>query len=278
MMRLCCLSLSFKPEFETKQMDELTFVDLCSRLALDGVDFNLRSFRSLERDHLKKIKRTCLERGLTIACIGVNNDFGRPPEEQDAVQQHIRQGLDVAQFLGAPVVRLFAGSVRQGQDRQAVWKRCVLGLRRAADYADKVGVMAALQNHNHNNVTSTGEDVVRLLEEVNHPWCSYILDTGQYLGSPGASGARAEDVQGHDLYKSIERTAARAVLVRAKLYRLQSGKEGWLDYDRIFRILRGVKYNGFVSLVYEGWKDMDAMHAVPIGVKFLRTFLDLQSR
>jgi sugar phosphate isomerase/epimerase len=136
-----------------------------------------------------------------------------------------------------------------------------------------VGVVVGLQNHNHNNITSTGEDVVRLLKEVDHPWCSHILDTGQYLGSLGASGAQPEDPRKHDVYKSIERTAPLAVQVRAKLYRLKSGKEEWLDYDRIFKILRGVKYQGFVSLVYEGWKDMDATHAVPKGVKFLRGYL-----
>ena len=277
MMRLCCLSLSFKPVFEAKQMDDLTFIDLCSRLELDGVDFNLRSFRSLEREHLKRIKKACLEHGLTIACLGVNNDFGRPPEEQDNIQRQIQQGLDTAQFLGTPVVRLFAGSVPTGQRREAVWKRCIDGLKRAADYAEKVGVMAALQNHNHNNVASTGEDVVRLLTAVDHPWCSHMLDTGQYLGSPGASGAKPEDARRHDVYKSIKRTAPRAVLVRAKLYRLRSGKEEWLDYDRIFRILQNVKYNGFVSLVYEGWNDLDAMHAVPLGVAFLRNYLNRRS-
>ena len=61
--------------------------------------------------------------------------------------------------------------------------------------------------------------------------------------------------------------------VRAKLYQLKDGKEEWLDYERIFKILEGAKYNGFVSLVYEGWPDMDALHAVPIGVKFLRGHL-----
>ncbi|HLJ92598.1 MAG TPA: sugar phosphate isomerase/epimerase family protein, partial [Gemmataceae bacterium] len=270
---LCCLSLSFRPEFQARQMSDLSFIDLCSRLNLDGVDFNLSSLQALEKDHLKKIKKSCLEHGLTIACIGVSNDFGRPPEQQEMVQDQIRQGLDAAQFLGAPVVRLFAGTVRDGDTREAVWKRCVVGLRRAAEYAEKVGVMAALQNHNHKNVTSTGADVVRLLDEVNHAWCSHILDTGQYLGSLGASGAKADDAQRHNVYQSIQQTAARAVLVRAKLYRLRSGKEEWLDYDRIFKILRSVQFNGFVSLVYEGWSDMDAMHAVPAGVKFLRNYL-----
>jgi sugar phosphate isomerase/epimerase len=276
MMRLCCLSLSFQPAFQAKQMDDLTFIDLCARLRFDGVDFNLGSLRSLERAHLRKVKKACTEHGLSIACVGINNDFGRPPEEQEAVQQQVRAGVDTAAFLGAPVVRVFAGYVRQGDSYQAVWKRIVHGLRRAAEYAEKAGVIAAVQNHNHNNITREGEDVARLLKEVNHPWCSHMLDTGQYLGSRGAGGARPEDSGKYDLYASIEKTAPLAVFVRAKLYRLRNGKEEWLDYARIFKTLRRVKYNGFVSLAYEGWPDMDAMHAVPIGTKFLRDLMALQ--
>src|SRR5579864_3348282 len=102
MMRLACLSLSFKPEFAARQMDDLKFIDLCAMLELDGIDFNLSSLRSLEKDHLKKIKKVCLERGLTIACLGVSNDFGRPPEEQEAVQKQVLEGIETAQFLGAP--------------------------------------------------------------------------------------------------------------------------------------------------------------------------------
>jgi sugar phosphate isomerase/epimerase len=273
MMRLCCLSLSFTPEFTTRQMDDLKFLDLCAQLQVDGVDLNVNSLRSLESGHLKKIKRACLQRGLSIACIGVNNNFGRPAQEQEAVRAQIRQGIEAAGVLGAPVVRLFAGYVGPGQERQAVWQRSVEGLKWAAEQGKKAGVVVGLQNHNHNNVTGTGDDVVRLLREVDHPWCSHILDTGQYLGSPGAAGAGPEDSARHNVYQSIERTAPLAVLVRAKLYRIKSGAEQWLDYERIFKILRGVKYNGFVSLVYEGWQDLDAMHAVPLGVTFLRKHL-----
>lgn len=270
MMRLCCLSLSFTPEFAARQLNDLTFIDLCAGLGLDGIDFNLRSLRSTDRDHLRTIKKSCLERGLAIACLGVGNDFGRPAEEQARL---VREGIDVAQFLGAPVVRLFAGSVRAGQPKEAVWDQAVEGLRRAARYGEQAGVVVGLQNHNHTNIAATGDDVLALLREVDHPWCKHVLDTGQYLGSRGVSGARTDDARQHDVYRSIALTAPQAVFVRAKLYRLRSGKEEWLDYDRIFKILTAVRYNGFVCLVYEGWQDMDATHAVPVGVKYLRGYL-----
>jgi sugar phosphate isomerase/epimerase len=273
MMRLCCLSLSFSPSFQSKQLDDLGFIDLCAKLQLDGVDINMGSFRSLDKAHLKKLKKTCLERGLDIACIGINNNFGSPPQDQDKELQKVRQGIDTALLLGAPVVRLFAGGVSAGDSREVVWKRTVEGLKRSSEYAAKVGVVIGLQNHNHNNITSTGEDTARLLKEVDHPWCSHILDTGQYVGSPGAGGDNSGQPARAEAYRSIERTAPLACFVRAKLYRLRTGKEAWLDYDRIFQILRKVKFNGWISLVYEGSADQDAMHAVPVGVKFLRRFL-----
>jgi sugar phosphate isomerase/epimerase len=259
-MRLCCLSLSFKPEFDAGQLDDLRFIDLCAQLDLDGVHFNVASLRSLERGHLRQVKRACVERGLGIACLGVSNDFGRPPEEQEAVHRRVRRGIEAARFLGAPVLRLFAGSVGAGRSREAVWGRAVAGLRRAAEEAERAGVVG-LQNHDHGNVAATGEDVARLLREVGHPWCQHVLDTGQYLGSPGASGATPEDPGRYDAYRSIARTAPLAVRVRAKLYRLRSGKEEWLDDDRIFKALREARYNGFVSLVYEGWQDRDVLSA-----------------
>ena len=271
MMRLACLSLCFKPEFASKQMNDLSFIELCSMLEVDGVDFNLSSLASLQKDHLKKIKKTCLERGLTIACLGVSNDFGRTPAEQQDML--VREGIDTAQFLGVPLVRLFAGNVRSGLKKEDVWKRSVEGLKKGAEYGEKAGVVVGLQNHNHTGICSTGEDMVRLLKDVDHPWCAHILDTGQYLGSLGASGATADDPKKHDVYKSIEMTAPQAVYVRAKIYKIAKGKEEWLDYERIFKTLRGVKFKGFVSLVYEGWKDMDAMHAVPLSVKFLRSVM-----
>jgi sugar phosphate isomerase/epimerase len=171
------------------------------------------------------------------------------------------------------VLRPFAGSVGAGRSRNAVWGRAVAGLRRAAEEAEMAGVVVGLQNHDHGYVAATGEDVARLLREVGHPWCKHVLDTGQYLGSPGASGATPEDPGRYGAYRSIARTAPLAVLVRAKRYRLRTGKETWLDYGRIFKALREARYHGFVSLVYEGWPDRGAPHAVPDGVRFLRGYL-----
>ena len=69
-------------------------------------------------------------------------------------------------------------------------------------------------------------------------------------------------------------TAPLAVHVRCKIYRITSGREEWLDYPRIFKILRGVKYNGWLSIVYEGQDVEEEETAVPKAVAYLRRLMD----
>ena len=60
--------------------------------------------------------------------------------------------------------------------------------------------------------------------------------------------------------------------MRAKIYNLDaSGREQWIDYDRVFNILRAIHYHGIVYIVYEGKGDEKA--DVASAVKFLRPFL-----
>ena len=143
----------------------------------------------------------------------------------------------------------------------------------AVRHAASRGVAVGLHNHNHGCVTRTGDDVVRILNQVDHPGFTHILDTGQYAGSPGASGRRGNPDPAYDFYGSMEKSAPYAAHVRAKFYRIQSGEEEWLDYPRIIGILKKVGFNGWMSVVFEG-QDVEAEEtAVPKAVAYLRRLL-----
>ena len=215
----------------------------------------------------------CLKRGLTISYIGVSNDFGRPQAELQGVVDEVKRWVDVAAFMGVPLVRIFAAWVRNGESEEQVWARMMPCMHEVAVYGQEKGVVLGLHNHNHGCVTRTGKDIRRILEAVNNPYLSRILDTGQYVGSPGASGAEGKEDPALDFYGSIAETAPLAVFVRAKIYRIQSGEEAWLNYPRIFEILNEVDYNGFVSVVYEGQAVEEEETAIPKAVNYLRRFV-----
>jgi sugar phosphate isomerase/epimerase len=280
-MKLCCLTLSYRRTFDAGEMDMQGFLDECRRLGLDGVDLHERAFAAVERDDLTWVKRACIDRGLSIACVSISNNYARPESELAADVAKTHRWIDHAAYLGAPQVRVFAGRPSDDDDRAAAWTRCEGALRQTAAYGRERGVLVALQNHNHLQLTRTGADLLRMVQGVAHPNLGHVLDTGQYAGSPGASGhAAAEDRDDFSYLESIRHTAPLATHVRCKLYRVETGTEAWLDYDRVFEILREVGYNGWISLVYSPPRptgEEDDRAAVAKGVPFLRRYIDQYS-
>ncbi|MDA0745976.1 MAG: sugar phosphate isomerase/epimerase [bacterium] len=273
MMKLGCMSLSYKDQFAAGKIDLVGFINRAYEMGLDGIDLHTRAFASTEPAYLRDIRMRCLKRGLALSYIGVSNNFGKPQAELPAVVDDVKKWVDVAAFMGIPLVRIFAAWVPEGEPEEQVWERMMPCMHEVAAYGEEKGVVLGLHNHNHGCVTRTGKEVRRILDEVNNPYLSHILDTGQYVGSPGASGANGKEDPALDFYGSITETAPLAVHVRAKIYRIQTGEEAWLDYPRIFEILKSVKYNGWVSIVYEGQAVEEEETAVKKAVKYMRRFV-----
>ncbi|MBN97841.1 MAG: hypothetical protein CME16_01140 [Gemmatimonadetes bacterium] len=273
MMKLGCMSLSYKQEFADGLLDLEGFIERAYQLGLDGIDLHTGAFASTEEDYLRALRMQALKRGLALSYIGVSSNFGKPQNELAEEVATAKQWIDTAAFMGIPLVRVFAAWVPPGDTEEAVWARMMPCLQEVAAHGQSKGVVVGLHNHNHGCVTRTGKDVRRIIDGVDNPYFSHILDTGQYVGSPGASGARGQEDPSLDFYGSIAETAPLAVHVRCKIYRIQSGVEEWLDYPRILEILRGVNFNGWLSIVYEG-QDVEAeATAVPKAVRYLRGLL-----
>ena len=273
MMKLGCMSLSYKDQFAAGEIDLFGFIDRAYELRLDGIDIHTRAFASTDPAYLRDVRMRCLKRGLVISYIGVSNNFGKPESELKGVVDDVKHWVDVAAFMGVPLVRIFAAWIPKGEPEEQVWARMMPCMREVAAHGEEKGVVLGLHNHNHGCVTRTGKEVRRILDEVDNPYLSHILDTGQYVGSPGASGADGKEDPSLNFYGSIEETAPLAVHVRAKVYRIQTGEEAWLNYPRIFEILKKVDYNGWVSIVYEGQKAEAEETAVPKAVNYLRRFV-----
>ena len=252
-------------------MDLFSFIERCRTLDLDGIDIHSRDLASEDFPYLREVKQRCLRAGLPIACLGVSNNFALPADE--GTRSRSREPSNAFAWHGCSVRPKCAYlPARRGgseADRAGAWDRCAAALKETADYGWEEGVQVSLQNHNHHNLTADGASVLKFVEQAA-PHLSHVWDTGQYVGSPGASGEDSE-VATEAVYESLQQTVHLATHVRTKIYRVETGEERWLDYPRIFDILQGAGYNGFCSLVYEGVEDEEP--AIARAVPFLRRFI-----
>ncbi len=264
-------TINYQAEFNAGKMDIFSFMDTCRALDLDGLDIHVSQLKNqVDRAYLKEVRRGCLNRGMPIASICVSTEFGRSAEAIPKELEKARVAMEAGMFLGAPILRTFVGSAPSSEKQGEAFRRGVDALRKTAEIGAELGMTVSLQNHS--GLTSTGDDMLRFHREVNHPNFTLLLDTGHFAGRNGPNGPKIPGTNYDDYYRSIEQVAPLTQFVRAKVYDLdENGREKWIDYDRVFSILRKVNYNGFISMIYEGKADKFAV--IPNAIRLLRSFV-----
>jgi sugar phosphate isomerase/epimerase len=247
-------------------------LEFAYELKLDAVDLHL-SGMSRDLDYLRRVRTLCLKYGLSIGYTG-GGSFVGPVEE---IERRLAQGrgdVDTTAFLGGQLLRAFARYKwpESVEEQEELWGPMIASFQELSDYAREKGVCVGLQNHDNGSFAMTADQVLRILREVERENFSFIMDTGQWLGAIG-SDPRGEFDPEVDLYRDyLERTAPYATYVRAKIYKIDSGREEWIDYGRILGILQGEGFNGTIGLVFElgDRNGCDNRECVRLAVKHLR--------
>ncbi len=278
-MKISNYSLNYSSLLAAGKMDIPGFLSLCRELGLEGASLHLQNLTRTDSDYLKQIRRVYLDSGLSVSMFTVTTNFGLPESLHAAEFSKAQEALRVAELLGAPLLRVFAGSPPTEAERLKAFDRAARAVRSVCEEAARAGIAVGLQNHNHGALCRTGDDVVAFVRKVDHTNLTFVLDTGQFAGSRGASGETPAELRNADFMESIRRTAPLARYVRVKFYNPRGdGSEPFIDYDKVLDILRGVHYPGFIDIVYEPGKGTpgpgeDVGTAVPRIVGFLRSKL-----
>ena len=251
-----------------------TVIDKSAALGVEGVDILHRQMDSEDITYLQKLKRHAFINGIDLIALSIHQDFVDPePNVRQEQIDHTIKCINLAHEMGIPCIRLNSGrwnTIKSFNDLMAArglepilpghtesdgFQWCIDSIEKCLVHAERKGVILALENHW--GLTRTPEGLLRILNAIHSPWFGALLDTGNFLENP---------------YDKLEKIAPKAVFVQAKTY--QGGGEWYtldLDYHRIATILKKVRYQGYVSLEFEGKADPDV--GVPESVALLRSAL-----
>ncbi|RLF22851.1 MAG: hypothetical protein DRN15_07855 [Thermoprotei archaeon] len=259
-MRLGCSAYSYHELLSKHHISIKDFIKEAYRLELDAVELLDIYFESTDFTTLREVKRDLLDYGLYLSSYSINNNFCLlNPFERKLQEEYVRRGIDVAVYLGAYVVRVFAGTIPEKIDKAKALDLAVDSFRRVCRYAEEMGVVLAIENHDAHGAAATPEDIKYIIEQVNSPFLRLNLDTGNF---------------GIDekLYDKIEQTIQYSAHVHAKVLEVDEERgDKNIDYSKVFDICRKAGYKGVISIEYEGKED--PMEAVPKIVKCMRKLL-----
>lgn len=257
-LKLSCAAYSLRDflprDAKPGRMTLHDFLDYAAGWRLDGVEPTSYYFSSEDKAYLHSLKARAFRLGLGISGTAVGNNFCLPPgEERDTQIALVNRWVDHSVEFGAPVIRIFAGRKHQEADDAQAFAWTIDCIKTCCDYAGSRGVFLGIENHGY--LTQTGEDLLRILDAVNHEWLGVNLDSGNFIADP---------------YGNMALVASRAVNVQVKVEQRTadgSGREP-ADFGRIAGILREAGYRGYVALEYEAKED--PMVAVPRYLEELR--------
>jgi sugar phosphate isomerase/epimerase len=133
------------------------FIPRAAKLGYSGVMLMTKrphlSPLDYDQKRLEKLRELLAAHRLNVPCLAGYNDPGAgaggasfaPLAEVQLIA--IRQWVQMAKVLGAPILRLFTGPANNCEDYTVQWRRSVESLRQACDLAGEQGVMIGVQNH-----------------------------------------------------------------------------------------------------------------------------------
>ena len=254
-LKVSCNAYSFAKLLGTGGKGSLSliaFAEFCAKHNFDGIDPTGYYFPGYEKNgpgvptdkFIFELKKRAFELGLGISGTGIGNNFTLADQAARAVDvQRIKNWVEVAAKLGAPVLRVFADtqlraqtweSASNGAKRDEVEKWIADDIRACADHAGKYGVLIGVQNHG--DFLKTADQLISLIQRIDSPWCGAIVDTGYF---------KADDV-----YTEMAKAAPYTVnwQVKQSPYGVERETEAPTDLKRLLKIVRASGYRGYLPI------------------------------
>jgi len=243
-MKLSLAAYSFRDALagSKKSMTLDDFVDLASTYDLDAVEPTSYYFPDQATpEYCRALRRHAFLKGLAISGTAVRNTFTYAPGPQlDKEIEHVKRWVDLAAELHAPTIRIFAGDLQKGTSEQDARRWCIDAMHRACEHAASRGIVLALENHG--GIVSTPDQLLAIVREIKSDWFGVNLDTGNFHGA--------------DPYAELAKLAPYAVVVQVKVEMSPGGgPKQPADLGRIVKLLRDVRYQGYVVLEHEAPED-----------------------
>ncbi len=289
MPRLAAFPKAFmRPLCRDGSMTLREWVDLAAPLGVDGLEYYSGFLELADPARWPEARRTVESRGMVIPMLCCSPDFSQPdPELRRREVEQEKTWIRMAATLGASYCRVLSGQRRPELTREQGLRIVVENIEACLPEAEKCGVTLIIENHYKDDFWLYPEFAQQmdvfcdLIGRIRHPRFGVNYDPSNAF------------LAGDDPLELLRRVKDRVVTMHASdrylaegtledLRRDETGAEGYAkrlrhgtigkglnDYDAIFRTLKGVGFDGWVS-IEDG---VDGMDQLAESVRFVRAKL-----
>jgi len=247
-------------------MSILEWIDMASTLDVDGLEFYSGFVDNLDAIRLDQVKQALASKNLDMPMLCYSPNFTHPDvqqREQEIAKQ--KAMIDLTAYFAGKYCRVLSGQAYPEVGRAEGVRWVVDCIQRCLDYAGHRGVTLIMENHYKDNYwrypefAQPREIFLEIVNQIDSPWFGVNFDPSNAL------------VAGEDPLVLLESVKNKVVTVHASDRYLESGTlenlraqdgslgyaanlkhgvigKGLNDYNRIFQILKAVRFDGWISI------------------------------
>lgn len=243
----------------TPQLSTLDAIRWAAKAGFDAVDvtcyyipgYSNTAMPTLPEEEIlgfaRQIRELCAQLGIEVSGTGLQNNFADPNELRRKTDvERIKFWIRVAEEMGAPVIRIFAGpppaDIRREGWEKIARERMVPPIREVAQWAAEHHPSVRIGLQNHGGMLATANQVIRVLGWVDCDNVGIINDTGFYRDF------LSTDATACDWYRDIA-----LVLPYSNNFQIKKKPAGaetreTMDLVRLMRDIRRSPYRGYLPV------------------------------
>ena len=187
-----------------------------------------------------------------LVAISGTSDFGVSDIYVDEQIKLVKKQIDLANNLDVSVIRIFASGIPSKYIDDKVVERTIKNLKKVSPLAEQADVRLALENHY--GITSTAEDMIRIIEGVGSDYIGVNFDPANFVPS-GEDPVKAGKKLSPYIFHTHVKDCVPASQGKYWGYDYVEVGSGIVDYKPILLDLKKNNYEGYLSLEYEDAKD-----------------------
>lgn len=190
----------------------------------------------------KKLDELGLKRIAVTICGADFNQISPDENIRKATLERNKRAVDCALVLGADLLTgpyhsalsHFTGKPATQQE----WQWAVENLQELAQYADDLGITLGLEylNRFESYLVSSADELLKLVEDVNHPACKIMFDTFH------------ANIEEKSLGDAIRKLSKHLVHVQVSENDRSTVGKGNVDWEDVFKALKDINYGGWLSI------------------------------
>lgn len=200
-------------------------------------------------DILKDLKMKSEDSGIEICCVATSCKFSNPVDVNKNIDD-AKRAIELAYDINSPALRVFGGAIPDGISRKQSFELIVDSLIKILDDAKDSGVTVCVETHDS---WCDPKDIVNIMKEVDNASIKVNWDIMHPVLSTPCKMDEAFDI----LKPWINHVHIHDGILRDEKLIFKPIGMGDVDHKTAIKLLKDIKYNGFISGEWINWEPYD---------------------